>query len=224
MAVLEADAAGTVASTATAAQLQALEALHQQLEQAARDRKDKIDRALTLRSFALVFDYETLLAAKKRGDEVSEDIEKKLEARLTTEARRFRTKSAIKQGEEKFENSYQKNWNVDSNGRRIELSEMVQEIGDPLLKNLYDDLSQLGHWTVRGVGPLLKRKDNGVKINFDSYANAAQACAVCIQSLGATAKAAAEHFEISLESEIDQLSSEYLAELSVEKYVKNSKI
>ncbi len=32
MAVLEADAAGTVASTATTARLQALEALHQQLE------------------------------------------------------------------------------------------------------------------------------------------------------------------------------------------------
>jgi DNA-binding GntR family transcriptional regulator len=42
MAVLEADAAGTVASTATAAQLQALEALHQQLENAARDRKDHL--------------------------------------------------------------------------------------------------------------------------------------------------------------------------------------
>jgi DNA-binding GntR family transcriptional regulator len=38
MAVLEADAAGTVASTATAAQLQALEALHQQLEKATKDR------------------------------------------------------------------------------------------------------------------------------------------------------------------------------------------
>jgi DNA-binding GntR family transcriptional regulator len=38
MAVLEADAAGTVASTATAAQLQALEALHQQLEKSIRDR------------------------------------------------------------------------------------------------------------------------------------------------------------------------------------------
>jgi DNA-binding GntR family transcriptional regulator len=38
MAVLEADAAGTVASTATAAQLQALEALHQQLEKSTKDR------------------------------------------------------------------------------------------------------------------------------------------------------------------------------------------
>ena len=38
MAVLEADAAGNAASTATAAQLQALEALHQQLEKAAGDR------------------------------------------------------------------------------------------------------------------------------------------------------------------------------------------
>ena len=38
MAVLEADAAGTVASTATAAQLQELEALHQQLEKSTKDR------------------------------------------------------------------------------------------------------------------------------------------------------------------------------------------
>ena len=42
MAVLEADAAGTVASTATAAQLQELEALHQQLEKSAKDRKDHL--------------------------------------------------------------------------------------------------------------------------------------------------------------------------------------
>ncbi len=38
MAVLEADAAGTVASTATAAQLQELETLHQQLEKSTKDR------------------------------------------------------------------------------------------------------------------------------------------------------------------------------------------
>jgi DNA-binding GntR family transcriptional regulator len=42
MAVLEADAAGTVASTATAEQLQELEALHVNLEKAAKDRKDHI--------------------------------------------------------------------------------------------------------------------------------------------------------------------------------------
>ena len=42
MAVLEADAAGTVASTATAAQLQELEAQHLQLERSAKDRKDHI--------------------------------------------------------------------------------------------------------------------------------------------------------------------------------------
>jgi DNA-binding GntR family transcriptional regulator len=42
MAVLEADAASTVALTATDQQLQELEALHQQLEKAARDTKDHI--------------------------------------------------------------------------------------------------------------------------------------------------------------------------------------
>ena len=42
MAVLEADAAGTVATMATDKQLQELEALHQQLEKAAKDRKDHL--------------------------------------------------------------------------------------------------------------------------------------------------------------------------------------
>ena len=42
MAVLEADAVGVVATTATDKQLQELEALHQQLEKAAKDRKDHI--------------------------------------------------------------------------------------------------------------------------------------------------------------------------------------
>ncbi len=42
MAVLEADAAGTVAQTATDQQLQELDALHQQLEKAAKDRKDHL--------------------------------------------------------------------------------------------------------------------------------------------------------------------------------------
>lgn len=42
MAVLEADAASAVAQTATDQQIQELEALHQQLEKAAKDRKDHI--------------------------------------------------------------------------------------------------------------------------------------------------------------------------------------
>ena len=42
MAVLEADAAGMVATTATENQLKELEALHQQLEKSAKDRKDHI--------------------------------------------------------------------------------------------------------------------------------------------------------------------------------------
>jgi Family of unknown function (DUF5677) len=178
-------------------------------------RLDKVDRALSWRSFALVSDYETLLAMKKRGEKVDKNFEKKLLDRLSAEAGRFRTKGAMKHGTENVENPYQKYWHVDGNGRRIELTEMAQEIGDPLVKNLYDNLSQLGHWTVRGIGPLIRRGNNGVKIDFDSHSNAAQACAVCIHSLGATAKAVAEHFEMNIELEIDKLFNAYLAELGV---------
>lgn len=178
-------------------------------------RLDKDDRPLAWRSFALVSDHETLLKAKSRGEHIDEMTEATLRERLAEEAKRFRTKSAIKQGAENFPNPYQKSWNVDKDGRKIELSEMVIEIGDPLLKELYDDLSQLGHWTVRGIGPLLRRSENGIKIDFNSSVSAAQACAVCIQSLGATSKAAAEHFNLPLLPKIDELFNDYLAELGV---------
>jgi Family of unknown function (DUF5677) len=178
-------------------------------------RLEKTDRPLAWRSFALVSDYETLLKAKNRGEQVDKMVEQALYERLAEEAKRFLTKSAIKQGVENFTNPYQKCWNVDKEGRRIELSEMVNEIGDPLLKELYDDLSQLGHWTVRGIGPLLRRSENGVKINFNSSVSAAQACAVCIQSLGATSKAAAEHFNLPLLPKLDELFKEYLTALGV---------
>lgn len=178
-------------------------------------RLDKNDRSLAWRSFALVSDYETLLKAKNRGEHVDEITEANLHERLSEEAKRFRTKNAIKQGAENLQNPYQRNWNVDKDGRRIELSEMVSEIGDPFLKELYDDLSQLGHWTVRGIGPLLRRSENGIKIDFNSSVSAAQACAACIQSLGATSKAAAEHFSLPLAPKIDELFIDYLAELGV---------
>ncbi len=174
---------------------------------------EKTDRPLAWRSFALVSDHETLVKAKSRGEHVDKMVEKALHERLAKEAKRFLTKSAIKQGAEKFQNPYQKCWNVDIERRRVELSEMVNEIGDPLLKELYDDLSQLGHWTIRGIGPLLRRSENGIKTNFNSSVIAAQACAVCIQSLGATSKAAAEHFNLPLLPKLDELFKEYLAEL-----------
>jgi hypothetical protein len=180
-------------------------------------RLEKNDRPLSWRSFALICDFETLLQAKERGEKVDEEIEKDLQERLATEAQRFLTKGAKKNGIEKFPNPYQRSWNLDKNGKRVELFEMVTEIGDPLLKKLYDDLSQLGHWTVRGIGPLLKRSNSGIKIAFESNENAAQACAVCIQSLGGTAKAAAEHFKLDIEPKIDQLFTEFLSELGVTK-------
>jgi Family of unknown function (DUF5677) len=178
-------------------------------------RLEKTDRPLAWRSFSLVSDYESLLKAKARGEHVEEVDEKTLRERLANEATRFLRKNAIKQGAENFLNPYQKYWNVGRDGRRIEISEMVKEVGDPLVKDLYDDLSQLGHWTVRGIGPLLRRNESGIRINFDSSESAAQACAVCIHSLGATARAAAEHFKLPLQSRIDELFAEYLLELGI---------
>lgn len=179
-------------------------------------RLDPIERALTWRSFILVCDLETLLEAKKRGDKIDKNLESRLRQRLTEEAKRFLTKNARTNGEDKYENPYQKFWNVDKDGRRIELSRMVSEISDPLLKSLYDDLSQLSHWTPRGIGPLINRTDQGVRINFESSTNATTAYAVCIQALGGTAKAAAEHLDLSILEKIDSIFSSYLAELGVE--------
>ena len=73
MAVLEADAASTVAQTATDEQLQELQALHQQLEKAAKDSKDHI------RFFTINEAFHTRLlqiADNKWRDQVVADLRK----------------------------------------------------------------------------------------------------------------------------------------------------
>jgi DNA-binding GntR family transcriptional regulator len=73
MAVLEADAAGTVAGTATVGQLQELEALHQQLEKAAKEGKDHI-RFFTLNE---AFHVKLLqIADNKWRDQMVADLRK----------------------------------------------------------------------------------------------------------------------------------------------------
>jgi len=179
-------------------------------------RLDPLERALSWRSFALVCDLETLLEAKKHGNKIDENLELRLRQRLTKEAERFLTQNARTHGEDKYENPYQKLWNVDKDGKRVELSRMVSEISNPELKSLYDDLSQLSHWTPRGIGRLINRTNRGIKISFESSTNATTAYAVCIQALGGTAKAAAEHFDLGILEKIDSIFSSYLAELGVE--------
>ncbi len=73
MAVLEADAAGIVATSATDKQIQELEALHQELEKAAKDRKDHI-RFFTLNE---AFHVKLLqIAENKWRDQMVADLRK----------------------------------------------------------------------------------------------------------------------------------------------------
>lgn len=173
---------------------------------------DAQERALSWRSFVLVYDLETLLERKANGEEVDELEEAELRARLQDEAGRFYTRGA--EGKD-YANPYQRSWTYDKDGNRVVLPQMISEFGDPNLKKLYDELSQLGHWTARGMGPLVKRGTEQVCISFRSNGNKTRACAVLVQALAGMAGIVAAHFSLPFAENLNQLFDAYLRALGL---------
>lgn len=172
------------------------------------------ERGLRWRSYALISDWKLLVEKKRRGEEVDPDVERELRLRLSELDAPFLTANARKNGKEKYPDPYQKSWRVHPNGSKVELNEMVDDLKDPQLKDLYENLSQFGHWTPRGIGKI-KRNDLSVRLEFRSKSYAAQACAATYLVLGHTLEILSRHFKLNLESEVENVIDDYLKELRV---------
>ena len=170
------------------------------------------ERGLRWRAYALVSDFKLLMEKKHRGEEVNTDVEKELRLRLSEFDEPFLTSIARKNGKEKYPDPYQKSWRVHADGSKVELRDMVDDLKDPQLKELYENLSQFGHWTPRGIGEI-KRDDLNVRIEFQSKGYAAQACAATFFVLGYTLEILSRHFGLGMESEVTNAFDDYLREL-----------
>lgn len=175
-------------------------------------RIDIDDRAFAWRSYSLVSDLDTMMKMKEKGEVVDQNQELELRNLLEQNANRFLTRKA-RLDPTAYNNPYVRYWNVDKFGKKVELSQMAEELQDKSLKTLYDDLSQYSHWTPRGVGSSINKTKSGISMSFDSVYSAITACAVCIQSLGGTAKAASEHFGLGIHEDLDILFEKYIDEV-----------
>ena len=171
------------------------------------------ERGHRWRAYALVSDWKVLVEKKRHGEEVNPEVEQDIQLRLSELDVPFLTSAARKNGTEGYPDPYQKSWRVNSDGSKVELSNMVDELKNPLLKELYEDLSQLGHWTPRGIGENIKRNGLSVRLEFRSKNYAARACSVTFQALGDTLQILSAHFGLNMENELRNIFDDYLKEL-----------
>jgi hypothetical protein len=78
---------------------------------------------------------------------------------------------------------YQKSWNYDSTGKRIEIGQMTIEIGDCQLKDLYDELSKWSHWSILGIGRNLNRGPKSVRLSTGNENDAIKSLIVVVIAL-----------------------------------------
>ena len=150
------------------------------------------ERPLRWRAFSLVSDWKTLLAEESMGRPIPLGYRDELTKRLE-EFDEFLKSGARKQGTALFADPYQSSWRVDAKGSKVELADMVSALGDPGLKTLYDDLSQISHWTPRGVAINIGTAEDRTLINFSSANLAAMSCGSAFQSLTQTVLLLSQH-------------------------------
>jgi len=153
-------------------------------------------RALRWRAFSLVSDYRTIKSRGAITDSMTQAKLTELTERLRDHPELY-TNAARRTNSESNSDPYQKTWHVQESGARVELRQMAEELQDPTLKLLYDDLSQIAHWTPAGVGFDIRQNDEKPSIGFSSDAKMAQAYAVVFLALTQTLQIFNSHFSKS---------------------------
>ncbi|WP_141699107.1 DUF5677 domain-containing protein [Candidatus Thiosymbion oneisti] len=175
------------------------------------------EKALLWRGFALVTDYKTIQEMKKKGENYDPSYEDELLARIEELGSPYLTKKARNTGIDSVSDPFQDTWLITESGQKITRGEIFREAGGDDLYSLYSDFSQWAHWTPKGLGHSIKRRPEGVTFDAQSFNSAAQACSVATHSMGHVMNILDEHFKLALESSLEQLKTEYLGDLKIDK-------
>lgn len=145
--------------------------------------EDSQVRASKYRNFAAIEDYRQIREADMSGKAVAKDKRELVNARLATLDNSYRNKKSLNGELRPDDDPYQKSWNYDSAGKRIEIGQMAIEIGDDQLKDLYDELSKWSHWSVLGIGRNLNRSLKSVRLSTGNENDAIKSLIVVAISL-----------------------------------------
>lgn len=170
------------------------------------------ERPLRWRAFSLVSDWKLVKRGGTPPFGTPEDKKADLEQRLEAHPE-FLTSGARRVGTQKLFDPYQNTWHVNGDGSRLELRTMAEEIGDPDMKLLYDELSQVGHWTPRGVVINIDHSAARSTLAFMDERLAAQACGTAFSALVQTAALFFHHHRDEPHMRLQQIMDSYVAAL-----------
>ncbi|MGJ7567808.1 DUF5677 domain-containing protein [Variovorax sp. GB1R11] len=170
------------------------------------------ERPLRWRAFSLVSDWKLLQRGVAPPFGTPEDKKVELKQRLEAHPE-FLTSGARRAGAQALFDPYQNTWCVNGDGSRVELRTMAEEIGDPNMKQLYDELSQVGHWTPRGVAINIDHSTERSTLAFMDESLAAKACGTAFSSLVQTAALFFHHHRAEPHTRLQQIIDSYATAL-----------
>jgi len=174
---------------------------------------DPSSRALRWRAYSLVSDYRLLRRSDQESAEQSSAKLAELTERLK-EHKELHTHAGRHATASDARDPYQRAWHVEDDGSRVELRRMAEELQDPAMKTVYDDLSQVVHWTPAGVAFDIKRSGEDASIGFNSDAMCARGYAVLFQALSQTHLMHRRHRSQDDAQKMQSLVDRYIAKLS----------
>ena len=141
--------------------------------------KSPNDRPRDWRSYALVFDLETVRAKQAAGEKVDTEFEEELLKRLAVEGAQFLKKDA----NPKEPDSYKPRWHLGEDKKGVTITAILRELANAVIVDLYGDLSDWIHWNAKGIGGGLKRDGNVVHVSWTTNNWGALALAAGFQAL-----------------------------------------
>lgn len=170
--------------------------------------KDSPSRPLLWRSYAYVEDFRLMKRKEAAGESIEPARRTEIEKMLNQYGGQFLTKKARKaqrEGKPVPTDPYRRTWG----GRPVDqICDEVQ--GRLLYEHIYRGMSELIHWSPRGLGTAITRNGQGVTYSGVSPENAATALAVGFQALLQSFEILDEHLQLGEMQRLNQLRERYI--------------
>jgi hypothetical protein len=167
-------------------------------------------RARDWRAYSLVFDLQTLRSKQAAGERVDQGVEEELLRRLAEEGSQFLKKG----GDPVDPASYKLKWHLDDDDKGLRVIDILRDLDDPMLVDLYGDLSNWIHWNAKGIAPGLKREGDVVRINWSQNHWGSLALAAGFQALFQSLEVLSAHLHLGYAERLTGLRKRYVEALS----------
>lgn len=177
---------------------------------------DKFNVPLRWRAFCWVTDYRIALKKVNEGIIIDEESKHRIKSGLEQYAKPFLKKNMSIKVDFKSD-PFIARWDIDSKGKRISLKQQFIEMNASALYEVYKDMSDWNHWSIRGIGIITHREENEFSFNYKNMQNAKYAFTNGILAFTESFKWLDGHMKLGTNKERTLILNEYLEGLTINK-------